>query len=218
MRLINRIVIHCSASPDGVDISAEQIDAWHRDNGLKRTPAALAKAAQSSNPQNAKLGHLGYHWVVRTSGQLVKGRDIDEVGAHVKGHNEGSIGICMVGTDRFFWRQFEALHELLGTLAWTMQPRYTLPQPVKYRPKEQLLVRLLRDMNIDVCGHRDLSPDLDGDGVVEKHEWLKTCPGFDVKLWMQRSFIPPEASCLDNASMIASHLASDRLADVRRAA
>jgi N-acetyl-anhydromuramyl-L-alanine amidase AmpD len=32
-----------------------------------------------------------------------------------------------------------------------------------------------------VLGHRDLSPDKDGDGVVEKHEWVKACPCFDVK-------------------------------------
>jgi N-acetyl-anhydromuramyl-L-alanine amidase AmpD len=33
----------------------------------------------------------------------------------------------------------------------------------------------------EVCGHRDLSPDADGDGVVEKHEWLKDCPSFSVR-------------------------------------
>ncbi|MGI9293423.1 MAG: lysozyme, partial [Pseudomonadales bacterium] len=35
----------------------------------------------------------------------------------------------------------------------------------------------------EVLGHRDLSPDLDGDGVIEEHEWLKECPSFDVRAW-----------------------------------
>jgi N-acetyl-anhydromuramyl-L-alanine amidase AmpD len=35
-------------------------------------------------------------------------------------------------------------------------------------------------------GHRDLSPDLDGDGIVEKHEWVKECPCFDVYTWRFR--------------------------------
>jgi N-acetyl-anhydromuramyl-L-alanine amidase AmpD len=35
-----------------------------------------------------------------------------------------------------------------------------------------------------VVGHRDLSPDLDGDGIIEEHEWLKDCPCFVVKDWL----------------------------------
>jgi N-acetyl-anhydromuramyl-L-alanine amidase AmpD len=35
----------------------------------------------------------------------------------------------------------------------------------------------------EVLGHRDLSPDLNGDGVIEKHEWVKDCPCFDVRKW-----------------------------------
>ena len=33
----------------------------------------------------------------------------------------------------------------------------------------------------DVLGHRDTSPDLDGDGIVEPEEWTKMCPCFDAK-------------------------------------
>lgn len=35
-----------------------------------------------------------------------------------------------------------------------------------------------------VLGHRDLSPDLDDDGVIEPNEWIKVCPAFDVKSWL----------------------------------
>ena len=31
-----------------------------------------------------------------------------------------------------------------------------------------------------VCGHRDLSPDLNGNGEIEPEEWVKQCPCFDV--------------------------------------
>lgn len=43
-------------------------------------------------------------------------------------------------------------------------------------------------------GHRDLSPDIDGDGVVERHEWLKTCPGFDVAAWLASGMRIPQES------------------------
>ena len=46
----------------------------------------------------------------------------------------------------------------------------------------RVLVRVLAaDYPIrEIVGHRDLSPDLDGDGVVEPEEWVKQCPCFDV--------------------------------------
>ena len=36
---------------------------------------------------------------------------------------------------------------------------------------------------LDVCGHRDLSPDRNGDGIITPNEWVKACPGFDVRPW-----------------------------------
>ena len=48
----------------------------------------------------------------------------------------------------------------------------------------RILVRVLKaDFPgiTQVVGHRDLSPDLDGDGVVEPDEWTKACPCFEVK-------------------------------------
>ena len=50
------------------------------------------------------------------------------------------------------------------------------------------MAQLVRDLlarypGAQVVGHRDLSPDKDGDGVVERHEWLKDCPCFDVPAW-----------------------------------
>jgi N-acetylmuramoyl-L-alanine amidase len=44
--------------------------------------------------------------------------------------------------------------------------------------------------SVQVLGHRDLSPDANGDGKVTSIEWLKTCPGFDVTGWLQRAMQP----------------------------
>ena len=60
--------------------------------------------------------------------------------------------------------------------------------PADTRTEEQkrsirVLVRVLcEDYRIrKVVGHRDLSPDRDGDGVVEPEEWIKLCPCYDVE-------------------------------------
>lgn len=76
MRDINKIIVHCSATPEGRDISANTIDQWHKERGWSG---------------------IGYHYVVKIDGTIEYGRDITKTGAHVKGHNTGSIGICYIG-------------------------------------------------------------------------------------------------------------------------
>ena len=76
MRPIHTIVIHCSATPEGRPVSVETIRKWHRDRGWK---------------------DIGYHYVVDLDGKVHPGRPVEQVGAHVGGHNTGTIGICYVG-------------------------------------------------------------------------------------------------------------------------
>lgn len=198
MRSINLIVIHCSASPNGVFISPERVDAWHQARGFKRAPAAVAKFSQ-------KLPHIGYHWLIGADGRAYPGRHSDEVGAHVAGSNTGSLGICLVGADKFFAAQFAALTELLCTLAQTWQhERLAKPDQVAYSMKPALALALFAKMKIRLTGHRDLSPDKNGDGKVTPNEWLKTCPGFSVAELVANELKPSAAWLLDRHDSVAS--------------
>ena len=76
MREIDKIIIHCSATPEGVHFDASRIDKWHRDRGWSE---------------------IGYHYVILLDGTIEYGRDIEKVGAHTLGQNTGSIGICYIG-------------------------------------------------------------------------------------------------------------------------
>lgn len=76
MRPIEGIVIHCADTPPGMDIGAADIRQWHKEKGWR---------------------DIGYHYIIRRSGEVETGRPIEEPGAHVKGHNARTIGICMVG-------------------------------------------------------------------------------------------------------------------------
>lgn len=76
MRNINLIIVHCSATPEGRDVSVADIDRWHRKRGFDG---------------------IGYHYVVYIDGSVHEGRPLNKVGAHCKGHNAHSIGICYVG-------------------------------------------------------------------------------------------------------------------------
>ena len=76
MLIPNKIIIHCSATPKGVDYSAADIDKWHRQRGFRG---------------------IGYHYVIKLDGTIEKGRDEIEMGAHCLGENLYSIGICYIG-------------------------------------------------------------------------------------------------------------------------
>ena len=75
-RKINEIIIHCAATREGQDYTAKQIDQWHKARGWSE---------------------IGYHYVVRPDGSIEVGRDISKVGAHVRGRNTGTLGICYIG-------------------------------------------------------------------------------------------------------------------------
>lgn len=76
MRIINKIIVHCSATQEGRDLDAAEINRWH----LKRGWSGI-----------------GYHYVVLLDGTIEYGRSIYKQGAHVKNENKGSIGICYIG-------------------------------------------------------------------------------------------------------------------------
>lgn len=202
MRSIDLLVIHCSATPNGVWISPEQIDAWHAQRGFKRGPEAVVGFRPS-------LPHIGYHWVITTDGTGWPCRAYDEVGAHVAGHNASSIGVCMVGTDGFYLAQWERLREIVLTFAYGAQHRAGIPEPYPVSPDRA--VEIFAERGIRIVGHRDLSPDVDGDGVIEPHEWLKTCPGFDVAAWLATGMEPVRGRVLDEHPAIALAKGPDRV-------
>lgn len=77
MRKIDKIIIHCTATPEGRHHDVEDIRRWHV-NGRG-------------------WSDIGYHFLVHIDGKIEVGRDISKIGAHTLGENRGSIGICYVG-------------------------------------------------------------------------------------------------------------------------
>lgn len=142
MRKIDTIVIHCSATRADQPLSAAELDRMHRKRGFDG---------------------CGYHYYIRRDGQICTMRPVERMGAHAKGHNRTSIGIC-----------YEGGLDTKGMAADTRTDRQ--------KHSLRVLVRVLvADFPIrKIVGHRDLSPDTDCDGVVEPEEWIKQCPCFDV--------------------------------------
>ena len=141
MRKITTIFVHCAATqPHWMEGKTAQekvaeIDRWHRDRGFKK---------------------FGYHYFVDRDGTVVAGRPLDEVGAHVQGHNQDSVGICLAGghgssendafLDNFTFAQEQALRVLISEL------KIRVPSITKVR------------------GHNEVA--------------AKACPGFRVSRWL----------------------------------
>lgn len=172
-RTIRLIVVHCSATPNdrtlftgkygtpGFRDPSQEIDAWHAARGFRRD-------SYWRGLQNPRLQAIGYHYVIARNGALFTGRHVDEAGAHAEGWNAPSLGICLVGTDRFTPQQWLQLKEVVTLMA----QKYGIPlaPPVFAGDKDD--TRYLRVTG--VCGHRDLP----GAG--------KSCPGFNVRDWLAK--------------------------------
>lgn len=103
MRPITEIIVHCSATPAGRDVSVAELRRWHRARGF---------------------ADVGYHYVVHLDGTVEAGRPLILAGAHCRGHNARSIGVCYIGgcdssmnpADTRTPSQRAALRELLTAL------------------------------------------------------------------------------------------------------
>lgn len=179
-RVVNLIVIHCSATQSGKQLSVGAVDAMHSARSFARSPLAV----RAYNPQ---LPHIGYHFFIGIDGAVHSGRHVDEVGAHAASFNARSISICMAGgverDGQYTHAQWDALAALVAEIA----THYQIPLAPPTRHYNGLQSYIETD---GICGHRDLSPDKDGDGLIEPFEWIKTCPGFDVHYWLKNGMWP----------------------------
>jgi len=101
-----RVILHCSATPDHKPednlfdlFGLSEIRDWHLDRGFD---------------------DVGYHHIIRRTGVIEKGRSENVQGAHCRGHNEDTLGVCMVGTDDFSSFQIDSLCKLF----WDIYKRH----------------------------------------------------------------------------------------------
>jgi N-acetylmuramoyl-L-alanine amidase len=132
------------------------------------TPECREVSLEDINQMHLNRGFrkVGYHYVILLDGTIALGRSLDEKGAQVRGFNSDNIGICYIGgldvnmkaKDTRTPEQKESLEELLKLLRKTNRGKFA-----------------------EIKGHRDFSPDLNNNGIIESNEFLKECPCFDAR-------------------------------------
>lgn len=155
-RFIDEIIIHCSATKEGEQCSADQINAAHK-----------ARKFSSYLDKNGKARYIGYHYLIHPDGTIELCRPINKIGCHASGHNARSIGICYIG----------------GLDANDTDGR--MIKDTRTPAQKASLIKLIKELKgrystiKKVIGHRDTSPDLNGNGIIEPYEFIKGCPCFD---------------------------------------
>lgn len=149
MRDINEIIIHCSATrPEWMAKSpvarkVAEIRRWHKDRGWR---------------------DIGYHYLIDRDGSVATGRPIEQTGAHVKGRNTGTIGVCLIGghgsseKDKFHDHFTEDQQVSLLSLIAELRARFG---------------------EVPVTGHNQYA--------------AKACPGFSVPEWLLAEPSAPSA-------------------------
>ena len=143
MRKIDLLVIHCSAT---------------------RADRCYTEYDLTTDHLRRGFSGAGYHFYIRKNGDIKSTRPIEKVGAHCRGFNKESIGIC-----------YEGGLDCMG------QPKDTRTCWQKHSLRVLILTLLKEYLDCRICGHRDLSPDLNGNGEIEPEEWIKACPCFNAE-------------------------------------
>ena len=154
MRKIKSIDVHCSATS-------------HANYSLDREYIRKIHVEQNG------WDDIGYHWIVCRDGLIQKGRPMGKPGAHVKGHNQDSVGVCLMGGLDDFGHAVEGFDY------------YAESQKIAFTWLIDWIMREEKVPAENVKGHRDHSPDLNHDGIITPDEWLKDCPCFSVATFMQ---------------------------------
>ena len=123
---------------------------------------ATVESIQKYWRDTLKWKNPGYHYIIKPSGEIIQLLTEEKPSNGVAGYNSRSVNICYIGgitkdgkpEDNRTEEQKAAMCFLLQQL----KERY---------PKAA------------IRGHRDFSPDLNGNGVIEPFEWIKNCPCFN---------------------------------------
>lgn len=136
-KITDYIIIHCADTKPSMNTDIRDVDRWHREQGWRM---------------------VGYHFFIKRDGTLQTGRHLHDAGAHAKGYNEKSIGVCLAGGKSEDGKRAEA--------------NYTDAQWQRLEEAVKELHQLFPGAAI--IGHRDVDP-------------KKACPCFDVKEWWAKA-------------------------------
>lgn len=135
-RTINKIILHCTATPEGEDFSIESIDNSHKARNF----------SYYIDPDTTKKCHIGYHYIILRDGTIVRCRPENVRGCHTSGHNYDSISIAYIG----------------GCPTRSVKDWNNKSKDTRTVAQKAAIIKLVRELkgkygNPEVYGHRDFA-------------------------------------------------------------
>ncbi len=145
-RTINKIILHCSATPEGEDYSIETINLSHKARNF----------SYYIDPDTKQKRYIGYHYIIKRDGTIVRCRPENVRGCHTSDHNSDSIGVCYIG----------------GCPARSVKDWDKQGKDTRTAAQKAAIIRLVKELKgrygkAEVFGHRDFA--------------AKACPSFDAR-------------------------------------
>lgn len=160
MRKIKRIVLHCTSG-------------WNTQSTQSIKDGWFKPVKEGGNGWKT----VGYHYLISNDGSYENLLDISKISNGVSGYNSDSIHICYKGG------LVSTSKDKNGKTIYKYGDTRTKEQKEAFLTVIKLVLEELKKHqdidDITIVGHRDLSPDLNGNGKIESREWVKVCPTFD---------------------------------------
>lgn len=155
MRTVNRIVLHCTSGWNTQ--TTESIKDYWKDT--------------------LKWKQVGYHKIINNNGSIENLAPLSVITNGVAGYNSDSVHICYKGG------LVSTSKDKNGKTIYTYGDTRSPEQKESFLTAiNDVLTELANYQSVDhitIVGHRDLSKDLNGNGIIEPREWVKVCPTFD---------------------------------------
>lgn len=135
-RTINKIILHCSATPEGEDYSIDSIDHSHK----------TRKFSYYTDPDTKEKRYIGYHYIILRDGTIVRCRPENVRGCHTSNHNYDSIGVCYIG----------------GCPARSVKDWNKQGKDTRTEAQKSAIIKLVKELKSRYCkaevyGHRDFA-------------------------------------------------------------
>ena len=131
-------------------------------------PETTIESIQRYWKEQLKWRNPGYHYIIKRNGEIVQLNKEEDISNGVAGHNKNAIHISYI-----------------GGIDKNGKPIDNRTNAQKHALFNKLVSLSEKYPGTTILGHRDFSPDKNGDGRIEYDEWVKTCPAFDVKEWLK---------------------------------
>ncbi|MCH5235545.1 MAG: N-acetylmuramoyl-L-alanine amidase [Muribaculaceae bacterium] len=160
MAKLKYLVIHCTATPEGRQVTGADIRRWHT------SPVSAGGRGWKQ---------VGYTDLFKLDGSIERLVDNNE---------DANVDTWEITNGATGYNSVSRHIVYAGGVDQEGKAKDTRTDAQRKSMKDYVVDFHRRFPDVKIVGHRDLSPDKNGNGIIEPSEWTKACPSFEVSEWL----------------------------------